>query len=62
VSTLRTPKNICSKINSLNTFTKETGSPNVKPVFNKVKLPKVGSKAIVPAPTGQGPTKGGRYR
>jgi len=43
-------KKICSNLNSLNTFTKKTGS-------NKVKLPKVGSNAIVPAPTGQGPTK-----
>ncbi len=43
VSTLSTPKNICSNLNSLNTFTKETSS-------NKVKLPKVGSNAIVPVP------------
>jgi hypothetical protein len=33
---------------SLNTFTKETGSI-------KVKLPKVGSNAIVPVPVGAGP-------
>lgn len=26
-------KNICSNLNSLNTFTKETGSPHVKPVL-----------------------------
>jgi hypothetical protein len=41
------PKKICSNLNSLNTFTKETGSGNVKPVLIKVKLPKVGSNAIV---------------
>jgi hypothetical protein len=34
-------KNICSNLNSLNTFTKETSS-------NKVKLPKVGLNEIVP--------------
>jgi hypothetical protein len=34
------PKKICSNLNSLNTFTKETGS-------NKVKLSKVGSNMIV---------------
>jgi len=34
-------KTICSNLNSLNTFTKETGS-------HKVKLAKVGSNAIVP--------------
>jgi hypothetical protein len=48
VSTLSTPKNICS---SLNTFIKETGS-------NKVKLPKVGSNnAIVCVPVGRGPNE-----
>jgi hypothetical protein len=36
-------KKVHSNLNSLNTFTKETGS-------NKVKLPKVGSFAIVPVP------------
>jgi hypothetical protein len=42
-------KTIRSDLNSLNTFTKcDTGS-------NKVKLPKVGSNAIVPAPTWTGP-------
>jgi hypothetical protein len=35
-----------SNLNSLNTFTKEMGSPG----SNKVKLPKVGSDAIVPGP------------
>jgi hypothetical protein len=40
-------KTIHSNLNSLNTFAKETGS-------NKVKLPKVGSNAIVPW---QGPIK-----
>jgi hypothetical protein len=35
-------------------FTKETGSPNVKTCFNKVKLPKVGSNVIVPVPVGAG--------
>ncbi len=44
-------KNICSNLNSLNTFTKETGSSNVKfHSSNHGKLPKVGSNAIVPAP------------
>jgi hypothetical protein len=37
-------------LNSLNTFTKKTGS-------NKVKLPKVGSNAIVTVPVGAGPNK-----
>jgi hypothetical protein len=45
---------IHSNLNSLNTFTKETSSPNVK---YKVKLPKVGSNAIVPVPGETGPTK-----
>ncbi len=49
VHTLNT-KTIHSNPNSLNTFTKETGSPYVKLVFNKVKLSKVGSNAIVPVP------------
>ncbi len=47
VDTLNT-KTIHSNRNSLNTFTKETGS-------NKLKLPKVGSNAIVPVPVGAGP-------
>jgi len=42
VHTLNTGK-ISSNLNSLNTSTKETGSFNVK-------LPKVGSNAMVPAP------------
>ncbi len=46
-------KTICSNLNSLNTFTKEAGSPNVKLIFNKVKLPKVGSNVIVPVPNKQ---------
>ncbi len=41
---------ICSDLNSLNTFTKET-------VSNKVKRPKVGSNAIVRVPVGAGPNK-----
>jgi len=45
VLTLNTKK-IRSNLNTLNAFTKETSS-------NKVKLPKVGSNAIV---GGQGPT------
>jgi hypothetical protein len=50
MSTLNT-KFFCSNLNSLNTFIKEMGSPNVV-----VKLSKVGSNAIVPAPhKGQGP-------
>jgi hypothetical protein len=43
-------KTIHSNLNSLNTFAKETGS-------NKVKLPKVGSNAIVPVSVGAGPNK-----
>jgi hypothetical protein len=51
VHTLNT-KRIHSNINSVNSFTKETGS-------NKVKLPKVGANVIVPVPCGgQGATKG----
>jgi hypothetical protein len=45
--TLNTKK-IRSDLNNLNTFTKETGS-------NKVKLPKVGSNAIVHVPVRAGP-------
>jgi imidazoleglycerol phosphate synthase glutamine amidotransferase subunit HisH len=50
VSTLGTPTNSVSKLNNLNTFTKKTGS-------NNVKLPKVGWNAIVPVPVGAGPNK-----
>jgi len=39
-----------SNINSLNTFIKETSS-------NTIKLPKVGSNAIVPVPVEAGPNK-----
>jgi len=49
VHTLNTKK-IHSNLTSLNTFIKETSSPNVK-------LSKVGSNAIVLAPVGAGPTK-----
>jgi hypothetical protein len=46
-----TPKKIGFNLNSLNTFTKKkTGS-------NKLKLPKVGSNAIVTVPVGAGPNK-----
>jgi hypothetical protein len=37
---------IHSNLNSLNTFTEETGSPNVKTIRNKIKLPEVGSNVI----------------
>jgi hypothetical protein len=47
VCTLSTTKNVCSNLNNLNTFSKETSS-------NKVKLPKVGSNAIVPVPVKEG--------
>ncbi len=50
-------KTIRSNLKSLNTFTKETGSLNVKLVFIKVKLPKVGSNAIVPVPVRAEPNK-----
>jgi hypothetical protein len=47
VHTLNT-KTICSNLNGLNTFTKETSSPTwCKTGSNKVKLPKVGSNVIV---------------
>jgi hypothetical protein len=49
VHTLNTKK-IHSNLTSLNTFIKETSSPNVK-------LSKVGSNAIVLVPVGAGPTK-----
>jgi hypothetical protein len=39
---------------------KETGSHNVKLGFNKVKLPEVGSNAIVPVPVGALPNKHSR--
>jgi hypothetical protein len=39
-----------SNINSLNTFIKETSS-------NTIKLPKVGSNAMVPVPVEAGPNK-----
>jgi hypothetical protein len=45
---------ICSNLNSLKTFTKETGS-------NKVKLPRVRSNEIVPVPVGAGPNKFKNY-
>jgi hypothetical protein len=41
---------MCSNLNNLNTFSKETSS-------NKVKLPKVGSNAIVPVPVKARPNK-----
>jgi diaminopimelate epimerase len=42
-----------SNLNSLNTFIKETSSPNeCETGSNKVKLLKVGSNAIVPRPCG----------
>jgi hypothetical protein len=41
-------------LNSLNTFTKRTGS-------NKVKLPKVGLNAMVPVPVGAGPNKRAKH-
>ncbi len=49
VHTLNT-KTIRSNLKSLNIFTKEISSPNVK-------FPKVGSNAIVPVPVGTGPNK-----
>jgi hypothetical protein len=55
VHTVNTKK-IHSNLNSLNTFTKETGSPNMKLVLIR-KLPKVGSNAIVLVPVGAGPNK-----
>jgi hypothetical protein len=48
---------ICSNLNSLNTFTKETGSNNGKLPNNNGKLPKVGSNATVPVPVGASPNK-----
>ncbi len=44
-----------SNLNSLNTFTKGTSSPN------KLKLPKIGSNAIVPVRVGAGPNKRKAY-
>jgi hypothetical protein len=41
---------MCSNLNNLNTCTKETSS-------NKVKLPKVGSNAILPVPEEAGTNK-----
>jgi hypothetical protein len=44
------PEKMSSNLNSLNAFTKETNS-------HKVKLPKVGSNAIVPLPVGSRPAR-----
>ncbi len=48
-------KKFRSNLNSLNTFTKGTSSPN------KLKLPKIGSNAIVPVRVGAGPNERKAY-
>ncbi len=48
----RNMKKIHSNLNNLNTFTKKNRFPECEISFNKVKLPKVGSNAIVPVGAG----------
>jgi hypothetical protein len=57
VSTLSTPKNICSNFKQSKYFHQRKEFTYCETSSNKVKLPKVGSNAIVPAPVEVGPNK-----